>query len=201
MSVKVWHRSRRVVDWRFLVCLIALLLVATICFGFFKRVQQADALIDTAKTNSIELVKLRQKLDRVQDAADARGRAATRQRLRLERQLAVLTQLLLANGIEVPDSIKDSLPPPPKRLTPGVRRTPAAKPRIQRPATQPKPKPAPVKPRPAPQPAPRPTPAPGPLSGLSGLVESLLKPGQLPKELRSGLKPGQTTKHQKGKKK
>lgn len=163
-----WLHFRRLIDWRFLVMLIVLILVSTVCYSFLQRVQQADSLIDTAEHSVQQVRDLRkqlatqqQMLAEQQQAATERSRRARAERDRLQAQLALVLDYLRDQGIDVPKTL--TTPPPNRASTPTTTRAPATRATTSRPPS--------TRPRAA-----APSGQPSLLDDLLGLPDQLLNP-------------------------
>lgn len=183
-------------DARTFLAAMLLLLVFTLRWGFVKRVQQADELIEQTRVSAQYAKDLRAYIFEQQQEFSERERAATRrskiardERERLQHRLDQILAYLRDQGLEEPVARKTTggaggrtTTQPPIATSPQPQQAPASKPQ----PTQPQPT------QPQPQPS---QPQPSLLDQLlSGTVPQELKPGQLLKDLRPDIKPGQNKK-------
>lgn len=111
--------ARKVFNWRFVAMFVVMLLVSVAAYAFVRRVNQTDALVDTARQavrtsarQADELAELRQinKHQAAQSTQRSKVASAERNQLsnqvtELQKQLAALTTFLRENNINVPSSV------------------------------------------------------------------------------------------------
>lgn len=121
--VNAIRRLGRLVDWKFLVALAALLLVSTTCYGYFQRGNQNERLISSLSATTSQVDRLNDQIDRNSKSARAERLALLRQnevllsttktqQVQLRAQKSLLTAIakyLRAHGINVPSTV---VPPP-----------------------------------------------------------------------------------------
>lgn len=112
------RRVRRVLDWRFVVALTVMMLVASLCWGFIQRVQQADALLHTSQAMVDQVDDLKRQLATQQRASARRSKAATAERDELQRQLTALLEYLREHGLTPPTFTPSRSVVPPKASSP-----------------------------------------------------------------------------------
>lgn len=111
--------GRRIFDWRFVAMFCVMLLVSVAAYAFVRRVNQTDALVDTARQaahtsaeQAVELGELRKANEELQADSARRSRVASaerdqlaRQVTQLQRELVALTTYLRQHNINVPSSV------------------------------------------------------------------------------------------------
>lgn len=111
--------DRKLFDWRFVAGFCVMVLVLCAGYAFVRRVNQTDALVDTAQKaartserQSVELAELRKANDKLQADSAHRSRVASHERdqlskqvTQLQRELVALTTYLRRHNINVPSSV------------------------------------------------------------------------------------------------
>lgn len=112
-------RRQKIFSWRFVAMFAVILLVSIAAYAFVRRVNQTDALVDTAQQavrtsarQADELAELRAADKRQQVITDRRSEVASRERdqllrqvRQLQKQLTTLTTYLREHNISVPFSV------------------------------------------------------------------------------------------------
>lgn len=120
-KTKRWVKET--LDWRLVVSIIVLMLVATACWGFVARQRENQSLADAARRGAVTIHSLNEKVDdltaqlakqRVEQKqanakATAQRIALRKQNRQLSRALQGLLQVLKDNGITVPQGFISNL--------------------------------------------------------------------------------------------